>query len=229
VWGHERLEQVLRQPTYDLTGQRFGRLTVESFQSAPGNHKERQGSSRGGLWKCVCDCGNIRYNRSGDLRMGRIVSCGCFRDERNARNQEHVASLDPDRIRINKKRKRKPKDQWKKRRYDHARTEKNTWLRVYRYAAARRGLEFLLSTEQAYKLASQNCAYCEAEPEGKHWPHNGIDRVNNDLGYTPDNTVSCCSLCNRMKGELSSVDFVDQCGRIFTRNGKPLQEVSYSA
>jgi hypothetical protein len=32
-----------------------------------------------------------------------------------------------------------------------------------------------------------------------------------------------------MKGELSSVDFVDQCGRIFTRNGKPLQEVSYSA
>jgi hypothetical protein len=37
--------------------------------------------------------------------------------------------------------------------------------------------------------------------------YNGIDRINNEEGYTSNNTVSCCFTCNRMKGTMSSEEF----------------------
>jgi len=56
----------------DLTGKRFGRLTVI-----------RQGPRKNGLlyWECKCDCGNIRYHRNCELKSGQIISCGCYRKE----------------------------------------------------------------------------------------------------------------------------------------------------
>lgn len=52
----------------DLTGKKFGRLTVIAF-----SHK-----SKGSLhWKCICDCGNFKNVRSNLLKNGSISSCGC--------------------------------------------------------------------------------------------------------------------------------------------------------
>lgn len=58
----------------DLTGQKFGRLTVKEFY----------GKSRGGkrLWLCECDCGNIKTVPTYDLKSGKVVSCGCYWKER---------------------------------------------------------------------------------------------------------------------------------------------------
>lgn len=56
----------------DLTGQRFGRLTVVSLVG-------RHADGRQFLWKCVCDCGNEHYVGGGVLKMGRCKSCGCLR------------------------------------------------------------------------------------------------------------------------------------------------------
>ena len=58
----------------DLTGLRFGRLTVI----------ERNGTTKDNraLWKCLCDCGNYVTVRAGDLRSGNSKSCGCARKER---------------------------------------------------------------------------------------------------------------------------------------------------
>lgn len=53
----------------DLTGQKFGKLTVES----PGN-KASNGSLK---WVCRCDCGNIKQIRGDKLRSGETKSCGC--------------------------------------------------------------------------------------------------------------------------------------------------------
>lgn len=54
----------------DLTGQRFGRLTV--IKKA-GNTKDGHA-----IWECHCDCGN-KSNVSGkDLRKGHTQSCGCL-------------------------------------------------------------------------------------------------------------------------------------------------------
>lgn len=56
----------------DLTGQRFGRLTVLRLSPV----RSKSGSAR---WICKCDCGNDRTYGSGDLRGGGIKSCGCYR------------------------------------------------------------------------------------------------------------------------------------------------------
>ena len=55
----------------DLTGQKFGRLTVVSLVSTKG----------GARFQCICDCGNITIQRGDSLRSGKVVSCGCYNRE----------------------------------------------------------------------------------------------------------------------------------------------------
>lgn len=53
----------------DLTGQRFGRLTVIS----------EAGRKHGGVvWLCKCDCGTEKEIMSATLLQGTTVSCGCY-------------------------------------------------------------------------------------------------------------------------------------------------------
>lgn len=59
----------------DLTGQKFGRLTVT--REAP-RHYTAGGHSQV-RWFCDCDCGNKDIMvRSNDLRSGHTQSCGCI-------------------------------------------------------------------------------------------------------------------------------------------------------
>ena len=53
----------------DLTGQRYGRLTV----IAPAPHVGRRTA-----WRCRCDCGRETVVTSGHLRSGHTSSCGCM-------------------------------------------------------------------------------------------------------------------------------------------------------
>lgn len=39
--------------------------------------------------------------------------------------------------------------------------------------------------------------------------YNGIDRVNNNEGYTLLNSLSCCIICNRAKNSLSYGEFIE--------------------
>ena len=55
----------------DLTGQKFGKLTViERAENA------KSGRVR---WLCKCDCGGVTISQSNDLKSGRAKSCGCLR------------------------------------------------------------------------------------------------------------------------------------------------------
>ncbi len=56
----------------DLTGKRFGRLTV----MGRAKRKDRRGTA---YWLCRCDCGRRRAVRGQNLRSGRTQSCGCRR------------------------------------------------------------------------------------------------------------------------------------------------------
>lgn len=58
--------------TIDLTGQRFGKLTVVGVaQEHPYNTREK-------VWECRCDCGNSVLVRGYSLRSGHTQSCGCL-------------------------------------------------------------------------------------------------------------------------------------------------------
>ena len=59
----------------DLTGQKFGRLTVLRLVPNPSV------GPRATIWECKCDCGNIRYLEGYDLRSGNTTSCGCYQKE----------------------------------------------------------------------------------------------------------------------------------------------------
>ena len=61
-----------RRPRIDLSGQRFGFLSVVS--PAPIEKKGRIGK-----WICQCDCGSIAHISSIALRRGKTKSCGCYR------------------------------------------------------------------------------------------------------------------------------------------------------
>lgn len=57
----------------DLTGQKFGRWTVLSFDKID-SHRTR--------WNCICECGNKRSVIRSSLILKKSTSCGCYGAER---------------------------------------------------------------------------------------------------------------------------------------------------
>ena len=55
----------------DLTGKRFGKLTVIE--------RTQNDLSYGSKWLCRCDCGNTVVVLSNNLRRGNTRSCGCLK------------------------------------------------------------------------------------------------------------------------------------------------------
>lgn len=53
----------------NLTGARYGKLTVISPAGSRGGHM---------YWNCRCDCGNEKVARGSHLRSGNVKSCGCI-------------------------------------------------------------------------------------------------------------------------------------------------------
>jgi len=54
----------------DLTGQKFGKLTVVS--------RAENDKHRNAMWVCKCDCGNEHTTIGCSLRQGNTKSCGCL-------------------------------------------------------------------------------------------------------------------------------------------------------
>lgn len=70
----------------DLTGQKYGRLTVikrvQDYISPNGNHYLK--------WLCRCDCGNEKTVFGCSLRSGDTKSCGCYSKEiQGKRNKKY--------------------------------------------------------------------------------------------------------------------------------------------
>lgn len=56
----------------DLTGMRFGRLKVISFNRVENNNT---------YWNCICDCGNEKIATESNLVNGKTKSCGCLQND----------------------------------------------------------------------------------------------------------------------------------------------------
>ncbi len=73
-------------------------------------------------------------------------------------------------------------------------------------------MEEFLTEHEFEELVQKDCFYC-----GKIGP-NGIDRVNNKLGYSKNNCVPCCKHCNYVKGDLTINDFQTWTKRFVANN-----------
>lgn len=190
----------------DMKGIRFGRLSVLGFAGcAPERGKDKSKCAR---WLCRCDCGKEVIKFGTRLRSKRdpVKSCGCISTE-NAKLIQPLAA----RSRIKTA--------------GHAALA--SILSNYKTSAARRGLKFDLNFIVFSQLISSPCYYCNQEPGckivddcprdvsiGKKLYH-GLDRVNNLLGYTPENVVPCCKVCNFAKGTMSVDEFYAWVLRVY--------------
>jgi len=105
-------------------------------------------------------------------------------------------------------------------------TEKITFLQ-YRSSAKQRNLFFDISFQEFATIIRQECFYC-GEPSSrllrfynqsnKKWEvvgRNGVDRIDNDIGYVLENCVPCCGICNTMKRTMTIEEFFRQISRIY--------------
>ena len=91
----------------------------------------------------------------------------------------------------------------------------------HKYSCKRREIKNKLTKEQFITLSKGKCFYCNKSPSTKFnnkrpngkkrykgwYKVNGIDRLDNDKGYTVDNCVPCCPLHNFIKGDAKFKDF----------------------
>jgi 5-methylcytosine-specific restriction endonuclease McrA len=89
-------------------------------------------------------------------------------------------------------------------------------LGSYIRSAQVRGHEYSISEDVAEKIFLGNCFYCGVKPSriateyrGRYSiTYNGMDRVDNDIGYVESNLVSCCKDCNYAKNTMTQKAFV---------------------
>lgn len=168
----------------DLTGQHFGELTVVGFDRW---HIFPNGA-KSARWLCRCSCGtetSIIYTN-----LIKNTSCGC-----------------------------KMRGVGKSRVFPGRPSWVSYFLNSYLSTCKRTNRVFELTLDEVEHLATSDCHYCGAAPSKRkivstEYVVNGIDRKDSSLGYTSDNCVPCCPLCNQMKMDTPYEQFLEQVQRI---------------
>lgn len=150
------------------------------------------------IYETLCECGKIFICEANDVISGKIKSCGCVRYKGK--------SVD---VKIN--------------------SLLLCIYRDYKIKAKQRSLLFDVDYDLFKKLTQSNCYYCNIPPANSKKNlnktfsinYNGLDRVDNDKDYTPDNIVSCCYICNQAKHLLTKDTFIEWLERILiAKNNK---------
>ncbi|CAB4125206.1 Cytidine and deoxycytidylate deaminase domain containing protein [uncultured Caudovirales phage] len=150
-------------------------------------------------FKVLCDCGVSREVSKSSLSKGASVSCGCLKTENLKKNGIKGKILKP-----------------------FKEVALNKILSSYNISASSRGHTFLLSKEEFEYLINQSCKYCgdkssntcSIENREGSYKYNGIDRIDNNIGYEINNVVTCCTTCNRMKNTLGIENFFEHVQKI---------------
>ena len=151
-------------------------------------------------WLCKCDCGVEKNLRVARLVDGSIKSCGCY-------SQEHLGFV-----------------------YGDEPAFRSVFAN-YKNGAKRRNLSFDLNQEEFRLITSSPCYYCGKSPDFSNkyryrkkeyvYYYNGIDRINNKLGYELTNVVACCRNCNLMKGDITIELISSIHSLLFSPDSKP--------
>ena len=80
---------------------------------------------------------------------------------------------------------------------------------VYKRSAKKRNYPFALTFEEFMTFWQKPCSYC-----GNPINTIGLDRVDNSMGYSLDNIVSCCFECNEMKNNYTKEELLIRCRKI---------------
>lgn len=166
-------------------GQVFGELQV--IEKSTKISKSNQP-----FWRCSCSCGEFAEVRSDRLSSGKTKSCG------------HLLP-----------------NYMKGREISPTKSELGLVYSTYKQSAKRGGRCFILDFGTFSRLVMQPCYYCNSAPSTKVRTkrgsivfYNGLDRVDNSKGYTPENVVPCCDICNLGKRTKDFSVFTDWISRV---------------
>lgn len=133
-------------------------------------------------WMCQCACGGTKEVRSSLLVKQKVKTCGC-----SGKSSEKLPVGE---------------------------SSFNELYGRYKRQAETRGHSFELSKETFREYTTSLCFYCGSYPKNRvtngktgEYFYNGIDRKDNTKGYTVENTVPCCTICNRAKRDLPFEEF----------------------
>lgn len=176
----------------NLTGQKINMLLVLEKMPREENHRSR--------YKVKCDCGTIKLVDGSKLRNNTVKSCGCYKFTEEGRKNKGVSN-----------------------RKEYGESLKNIVIGSYKNNAKKKGYIFSLTLEEIDIFFKSNCYYCGRPPHKKieknkfygSFTYTGIDRINNNEGYTITNTVACCSDCNYLKNSYNINEFLNHIRLIF--------------
>jgi hypothetical protein len=86
---------------------------------------------------------------------------------------------------------------------------------TYKSSALAKNLVINITQSEHDDIVKQKCYYCGDMHERGF---NGIDRRDSTKGYLLDNCVSCCQMCNYMKGSLNFIVFIKRAEHIVSYN-----------
>lgn len=101
--------------------------------------------------------------------------------------------------------------------------------RKYKQKAVEYNRTFDIPFEDFMRITSQICYLCGRPPaqtvknkynSNGHYIYNGLDRVDNSIGYTISNVLPCCKYCNSMKSNHSLEEFKKMIKQILKYHGE---------
>lgn len=214
----------------DLTGQRFGRLVVTGRvgdQVTPSGKRQP-------MWHCVCDCGNEKDVRGASLKAGLTKSCGCWSSEVHSHLHDNLRCIDEDGNVIKKrcsrcKQFKDVSDFYKDKRSvdglhyickDCESYSVEGRYNTYIQGAKARNMLFALSKKEFEEITSKPCFYCgEYSGEYLGYKYSGVDRIDSTAGYTFDNVIPCCTMCNKMKLDYNVEQWFEKMKQILEYSG----------
>lgn len=192
------MDYKLISPRKDLTGLVFNKLTVISFDKYIEDSKGR----RKPKWIVSCECGVTRSMLQNTLISSSQQSCGCLLEHFRKNILPGITS--------------------KRNTIGEGMASFNNLYGNYKDRAKKIDVIFDISKEVFRELTSKKCFYCNVDPlqvfhkktNNGSYLYNGIDRVDNGLGYVLYNVVPCCEICNKAKRNMSLEDFTNWIKRI---------------
>ena len=129
-------------------------------------------------------------------------------DNRNAHRTRYAKDKD-NVLAINKKWRDKPSVKERTRLYHQSAKGR---FSLTKNGALRRDIPFKLTLEQFSSFEGAKCRYC-----GDLLSNIGLDRIDSSGGYTIDNVVPCCAICNTMKSTLTVEQFINHCKKVISQ------------
>jgi len=192
---------------HNLLGKTFGKLTAVERIVRENPEKGEQRSR----WLFNCECGSTRISKASAVVKGFIKSC----KECTAKEYKSAQGA------RGRNKKFEPKEASFRAKASNVKAH-----------AKIRNIPWALTLEQTSEILKMDCHYCGCGPsnpyntfKNRSWKqslkypkenvlekgeilYNGVDRLDSDIGYTPENSVPCCTFCNVAKNDRPVEEFL---------------------